>query len=80
MKTTNIHKAKTYLSQLIQRVERGEEIAIARAGKPVAKLIPYKKGSAPRKPGGSWKGKIRMSKNFDRLPEKVIRTFYGEKE
>ena len=80
MKITNIHNAKTNLSRLIERVESGEEIVIARAGKPVAKLIPYKKIGAPRKPGGTWKGKIRMSKDFNRLPEKVIRTFYEEKE
>ena len=80
MKTKNIHEAKTNLSQLIKLVEQGEEVVIARAGEPVAKLVPFKKTSGARKPGGSWKGRIRMSKDFDRLPDDIIAAFYGEKK
>jgi len=44
----NVHEAKTHLSRLLARVEAGEEIVIAKAGKPIARLIPYEK----RPPGG----------------------------
>jgi prevent-host-death family protein len=47
MKLINIHEAKTHLSRLIERVEAGEEIVIARAGKPVAKLVPYVEQAPP---------------------------------
>ena len=75
---TNIHDAKTHLSRLIERVLQGEEIIIAKAGKPVAKLVPYRKAKRERKPGGSWKGKIKMSPDFERLPNKWLELFYGE--
>lgn len=78
MPITNIHNAKTHLSKLIERVIEGEEIIIGRSGKPVAKLVPYSPPRAPRKPGGKWRGKIKMRKDFDKLPEDVIRSFYGE--
>jgi prevent-host-death family protein len=58
METITIHKAKTQLSRLIEKVSRGEEIIIARGKKPVAKLVALpeeKKG--PRIPG-AWKGKV----------------------
>ena len=79
MKTKNIHEAKTNLSQLIELVEKGEEVVIARAGKPVAKLIPFRPASGPRKPGGSWKGKIKIAKDFDELPDDITAMFYGGK-
>jgi prevent-host-death family protein len=47
----NIHAAKTHLSRLIERVEQGEEVVLARAGRPVARLVPYRPRRAPRKPG-----------------------------
>ena len=50
MKTVNIHQAKTQLSRLLKRVEAGEEVILARAGKPVAKLVPMPVGK-PREPG-----------------------------
>jgi prevent-host-death family protein len=50
MKTVNIHQAKTQLSRLLKRVEAGEEVILARAGKPVAKLVPMPAGK-PREPG-----------------------------
>jgi prevent-host-death family protein len=51
MRTVNIHAAKTNLSSLLEEVEKGEEIVIARAGKPVAKLVPFESGRKERKPG-----------------------------
>src|SRR5437667_12751210 len=65
---TNIHQAKSQLSKLIERVQQGEEIIIGKAGKPVAKLVPYRENRKPRKPGGRWKGKIWMAPDFDELP------------
>lgn len=80
MQITNIHSAKTHLSRLIERVIAGEEIVIGRSGKPVAKLVPYSPAKGPRKPGGKWRGKIKMSKDFDRLPDEVIQSFYDEEK
>jgi len=59
----NMHEAKTKLSELVAEVEAGQIVILARAGKPVARLMPLQK-AAPRKLG-RWKGKVRMSKDFD---------------
>ena len=80
MLITNIHQAKSQLSKLIERVQQGEEIIIGKAGKPVAKLVPYRENCQPRKPGGRWKGKIWMAPDFDELPLTVAAAFRGEKE
>lgn len=80
MTITNIHEAKTHLSKLIERVQRGEEIIIGKAGQPVAKLVPYRHARKPRRPGGSWKGKIWMAEDFDALPEDVAAWFRGDIE
>jgi prevent-host-death family protein len=63
-KAINVHEAKTHLSRLIERVEAGEEITLARAGRPVARLVPYSRRTAPRQPG-LLRGQIRMAKDFD---------------
>ena len=60
----NVHDAKTHLSRLLERVEAGEEITLARAGRPVARLVPYHQVREPRKPG-LLKGKIWISDDFD---------------
>jgi prevent-host-death family protein len=76
MAMVNVHEAKTHLSALLQRVEAGEEIVIARAGEPVAKLVPIHK-PLPRVPG-RWKGKIEVPDSFfDPLPEDIMRYFEG---
>ncbi len=75
MRQVNIHEAKTHLSRLIEAVERGEEIIIARNGKPVARLCPPRKQYTPRRPG-SLKGKIRIAPDFDQTPEEVLETYY----
>ena len=62
--TFNIHEAKTHLSRLVERVEHGEELILARAGKPVARLVPYQRGRSPRKLG-IWKGLVSIAPNFD---------------
>jgi len=60
----NIHEAKTHLSRLIERVEGGEEFTIARAGRPVASLVPYRRRTEPRTPG-LWKGRVTMADDWD---------------
>jgi len=74
---TNIHEAKTHFSKLVERIAAGEEIIIGKAGKPVARLVPYKEAPPPRKPG-SMRGKSRMARGFERLPEDVLAAFKGE--
>jgi prevent-host-death family protein len=78
MVITNITDAKATLSKLIERVERGEEIVIGRAGKPVAKLVPYRIDASPRVLGGSWEGKVVIADDFDELPESIAAAFRGE--
>ena len=68
MKITNIHDAKTRFSQLIERVQAGEEVIIGKAGVPVAKLIRYNESEVPRRPG-YWRGKVRIADDFNELPE-----------
>jgi prevent-host-death family protein len=75
MKTVNIHQAKTHLSRLVDEAAGGEEIVIARAGKPVARLVALPAGRPRRKPG-SMKGKIWISEDFDApLPPDIARAF-----
>jgi len=75
---TNIHEAKTHFSKLVERAAAGEEIIIGKAGKPVARLVPYKEATPQRKPG-SMKGKIRIARDFDELPHDVLAAFKGER-
>jgi prevent-host-death family protein len=82
-KTVNIHQAKTNLSSLIAEVEGGQEVTIARAGKPVAKLVPLSKDPKPRpdRRPGFLKGKIRIGANFDDpLPNDILAPFLGERD
>jgi len=60
----NIYEAKTRLSQLVQRAEAGEEIIIARGGRPAARLVPFRTAGVKRKPG-RMRGRIRVGRNFD---------------
>jgi len=75
---TNIHEAKTHFSKLVERAAAGEEIIIGKAGKPVARLVPYKEKPSQRKPG-SMKGKIRIASDFGDLPDDVLAAFRGER-
>ena len=77
MKQVNIHQAKTDLSRLVERAEAGEDIVIARAGKPAAKLVPLTKVRGRRKLG-LLDGKFQIPDDFNApLPESVIRAFEG---
>jgi prevent-host-death family protein len=72
----NIHDAKTNLSRIIERVERGEEIIISRAGKPVAKVIPLATG-IDRAARGSLRGKLVVAEDWDsdEVNESIARDF-----
>ena len=73
--TINLHEAKTHFSKLIERVRRGEEIIVAKAGKPVAKLLPIAQGAQVRVPGSA-RGKLTMADDFDAaLPDGVLDSF-----
>jgi prevent-host-death family protein len=61
----NVHEAKTQLSKLLARVERGQEVVIARDGEPVAKLVPFPKPGKQRLRVGDWKGRLWIAPDFD---------------
>lgn len=74
----NVHDARTHLSRLLDRVAEGEEVIIAKSGRPVAKLV--RVAFEPRKPG-RLKGRIRIGPDFDEpLPEEILTAFRGEAE
>ena len=78
MAVFNVHEAKTHLSRLLDRVAEGEEVIIAKSGRPVAKLV--RVAAEPRKPG-RLKGRIRIAADFDEpLPEEILAGFRGEGE
>jgi len=77
MATVNVHEAKTHLSRLLNRVATGEEITIAKAGQPIARLVPVATAVEPRTPGID-AGHIWISDDFDApLPEEILRGFEG---
>lgn len=79
-KTFNMHEAKTNLSRLVERAEAGEEIIIARDGKPRARLMPLPIQSGERRRPGRWKGlldHIPDSAWFDPLPEDELARWEG---
>jgi prevent-host-death family protein len=77
MKQVNIHEAKTNLSRLVDEVSEGNVIVLAKAGKPVAKIVPLGAARKARKPG-FMKGKIKIAKDFDApLPGDVLDDFEG---
>ena len=70
----NVHAAKTHLSRLLERAEAGEEIVIGRAGKPIAKLVPYR-AERPSRVFGALRGQIRVLPGFDDLDVEIEREF-----
>ncbi len=76
--TVNIHEAKTHFSKLLQRVIAGEEIIVAKAGIPVARLVPFTPSPAQRIPGSA-QGQIWIAPDFDDpLPEDILKDFEGQ--
>lgn len=74
MQITNISEAKAQLSALIEKVMSGKEVIIGKAGKPVAKIVPYDQSKEPREPG-MLRGKIHIAEDFDELPEDIAASF-----
>ncbi len=66
MSVSNIHEAKSNLSKLIDQAIQGEEVVIAKAGMPVVRLV---------RPGGQWKGRIKIAEDFDSLPGDIADAF-----
>lgn len=78
MQIVNVHAAKTQLSALLEQVEAGEEITIARAGRPVARLVPIARKDMTPRVLGNMKGKLRVSNDFDApLPDEIQAFFEG---
>ena len=77
MKQVNVHEAKTHLSRLLEEVETGEEIVVAKAGRPVAKLSPIRAKGRRRKLG-LLDGKFRIPDDFNApLPDEILDAFSG---
>ena len=75
MTMLNTHETKTHFSQIISRVLEGEEIIVAKSGKPLVKIIPYEETPYKRK-GGILKGTLIIEDNFDApLPEDILKAF-----
>lgn len=74
MIVNTITEAKAQLSALIERVQRGEEVIINKAGKPIAVLLAYKKYPKKREPG-ALRGKIKIAPDFDELPTDIAEAF-----
>lgn len=76
-RTINIHEAKTHLSRLAEEVAAGEEIIVAKAGRPVMRLVPLK--TEPRRRSfGALKGKVHIADDFDApLPDELLDLFEG---
>ncbi len=75
----NIHEAKTHLSKLVKRAASGEEIIIAVAGEPQARLLPMN-GKKPREMLGSARGEVWFAPDYDQADAEIERMFYEESE
>lgn len=79
-KPVSLYEAKTHLSALVERAALGEEIIIAKAGTPKARLVPLRDPAVSRRPG-AWRGRVRIARDFDApLPEAVLAGFEGEED
>ncbi len=76
-RTVNVHEAKTHLSRLLEAVEAGEDVVIARAGEPIARLVAVSARTQPRTPG-SWRGRLVIADDFDQTPPELIAAFHGD--
>jgi prevent-host-death family protein len=75
MTEVGMHEAKTKLSQLVARAERGEEVVITRNGKPVVRLAPVATGASLASVRGIWRGQVHMAPDFDELPDDIAEAF-----
>ena len=80
MQTVNIHEAKTHLSRLLALVALGEEFVIAKAGKPVARVVPFDSEFRKVRRIGFMTGEARIPDDFDTMAaDEIERLFYGDK-
>ncbi len=80
MTTVNVHEAKTHLSQLLDRAARGESIIIAKAGKPVARLVPLEVAPAAERRLGFLRGSFRVPDDFDEMgADEIAAAFHGDR-
>lgn len=78
--TVNLYEAKTHLSDLVERAAAGEEIIIAKSGRPRARLVPLPEERSLREPGG-WEGQVWIADDFDApLPPEILAGFMGESD
>jgi prevent-host-death family protein len=73
----NTHRAKTHLSKLLGRVIQSEEIVIAKAGKPIARLVPDRPAATAKRRPGIDKGKLWISDDFDSVSQRELAAWYG---
>ena len=80
MRTVNIHEAKTHLSRLVDAAAKGEPFIIAKAGKPLVKVVPIDAPAAPRRLG-FMRGQFTVPDDFDTMyQEEIEKMFYGDDE
>jgi len=78
METVNIHEAKTHLSRLVERAAKGESFIIAKAGKPMVKVVPLEEAK-PKRRMGFMKGQIQVPDDFDTMmADEIEEMFYGK--
>ncbi len=81
MKTVNIHEAKTHLSRLVEEAANGEGFVIAKAGKPMVKVVPLEEAPKTKRKAGFLKGYAQIPDDFDTMFAKEIEEmFYGEEK
>lgn len=73
----NMHEAKSQLSKLAEKAWEGENVIIAKAGKPYLDLVPHKESTQPRQPG-RFKDQIQISNDFDETSEEIETMFSGD--
>ena len=79
MRTVNIHEAKTQLSRLVERAAKGEAFIIAKAGKPLVKVVPLD-APAAKQPIGFMDGEVTVPDDFDRMGQDEIQRLFEDKE
>lgn len=81
MTTVNVHEAKTHLSRLLAKVAKGDEVIIAKGGKPIARLVPVQKARGMGQLFGIDKGRLWFAQDFDApFPEEILAAFEGKSE
>lgn len=78
LKTVNIHEAKTHLSRLIEQAVKGKPFIIAKAGKPLVKVVPLEERETIKERLGFMRGEIIIPDDFDRMGSKEIEDLFGE--